>query len=442
LFANNAKKIDQLINGQWILPIEPTKTLLKNHSIAVDQDTIIEILPTEQAQQYYEAKTIIHRPNHIILPGLVNAHTHLAMNLLRSYADDLPLFEWLQNHMWPAEAKIMNEDAVRAGTALALAEMIRGGSTCFNDMYFFPLQLEEIAIKYGVRGSVGQMVMNVKNNWASDEEDYLKKAEQCYAKRTQHPLISWAMTPHAPYTNSDDSLLRAKALADQWRQKINIHLHETQMEVEQHIQQHGMRPLQRLDKLGLLSDQCIAVHMVHLTADDIELVKARNVHIVHCPESALKLGSGIAPIPELVAKGVNVAIGTDSAASNNDLDMFSEMRTAALIAKGSHQNPALLPAEQVLTMATLNGAKALGLDDKIGSLLPGKQADMIAVNLDHPFTQPIYHPVSLLVYAVNCMQVSDVWIAGRQLLEKGNFTCLDYAEILADSQIWFERCKK
>lgn len=437
--AQTTQQVDQLIHAKSVLPVEPINQAYPWHSVVIDQDKIIDILPTDQAKQYYQAKTVHDCLSHVVMPGLINAHTHSPMSLLRGYANDLKLMDWLENYMWPAEATFSNPDGILVASRLAMAQMIRSGVTCFNDMFSFPLQTAQAAIECGVRANLGYVIINPSTNWARDEKECLAKAEKIHQQQAPHPLISWSMAPHAPYTVSDEGLQSAKILANKWNIRLGIHLHETQQEVIDSIKQHQMRPIERLDKLGLLDNQSVAFHMVHLTDEEIDLVKQRQLHVVHCPESNLKLGSGIAPITQLVQAGINVSIGTDSVASNNDLDLLSEMRTASLLAKGMQQDPTVLPAQQVLQMTTLNGAKALALDHQIGSLLPGKQADIVAVNLDHPFTQPNYDPISTLIYSTSRSQISDVWVGGKQLLQNDQFTMLDYDKFWADSQPWIQQ---
>lgn len=435
------QKVDQLIHAKWLAPIEPVNTVLEQHSIAIDQGKIIAVLPTDKAKIAYEATTIHTLNDHIVLPGFVNAHTHSPMSFLRGYADDLALMDWLENYMWPAENRFCNEDGILAASNLAMADMICNGITCFNDMFTFPTQIEQAAIEQGLRAMLSLYVMSVPTNWVKTEEGYFHKIEQTYQQRSQHPRIHWAISPHAPYTVSDQAFIKAKELAEQWKLLFAVHLHETEQEINDSIKQYGMRPIERLEKLGIFSSNFLAIHMVHLSDDEIALARQHQLSIAHCPESNLKLGSGIAPISQLIDAGVNVAIGTDGVASNNDLDMLAETRTAAFLAKGVAQNPTIIPAEQALEMATLNAAKALGLDAQIGSLLPGKQADIIAVNLDHPSTQPVYHPIAALVYTASRLQISDVWVAGEQLLNKGQFNKLDYEKIVAESQPWIDTLK-
>lgn len=434
--------IDTLILAKWVLPIAPQNSILEQHAVAIHNNIIVDVLPINDAKQKYAAKKVVDRSTHAVMPGLVNAHCHNMMVLFRGLADDLPLMDWLNNHMWPAEGDIMCPDSIKDGTRLAIAELIRGGITCYNDSYFFPLETAEVTLEEGMRGTIGLMMMNVPNTWAKNEDEYYHKACHVLQNSPKNPLLNWMIAPHAPYTNSDRSLALSKQLADEHTLRMHMHLHETQFEIDMDLKTYGKRPIKRLHDLGLLSQNFLAVHMVHMTDDEIELCAQLGVSIAHCPESNMKLASGEPQIQKYMNAGINVSLGTDGAASNNDLDMFGEMRTASLLAKLIAKDATALNAPNALKMATLNGAKALGLDDKIGSLEKGKQADIIAIDMDHLFTQPIFNPQSHLVYAVNRLQVSDVWIAGKQLLEKGLFTQLDLEKTLAHANKWAHRCDR
>lgn len=431
--------IDTLLHTRYLIPVEPDDTVLTYHSIAIHQGKIIAILPTKVCTQQYTAKQEYHYLKHIIIPGLINAHTHAAMSLLRGLADDLPLMEWLEQHIWPAEGRWVNPDFVKTGTQLAIAEMIKSGTTCFNDMYFFPEISAHVAVEMGMRAVLGMIVIDMPTVWAKSSTEYLQKGMQLYQQYQQHPLIYPIFSPHAPYSVSDDNFRQLLSIAKEKQIPIHIHLHETAFEVEQSIHHYGQRPIQRLAKLGVFEQHTIAVHMTQLNDEDIPYIKEYALHVVHCPESNLKLASGFCPVAQLIQQGINVAIGTDGAASNNDLDMFSEMRTAALLAKGMIQNAAVLPAYQALKMATINAAKALGIDAITGSLVVGKSADIVAVEIDNPEMQPLYHPVSQLIYAGSRDKVSDVWIAGQQVLSHKKLTTLDQSQLLQAVALWKEK---
>ncbi len=431
--------IDLLVSARWMIPVEPENQVLENHALAVTAGRIIALLPTAQAERRYAAATRVDLPTHALLPGLVNAHTHAAMNLLRGLADDLPLMEWLQRHIWPAESRWVCEAFVRDGTQAALAEMLRGGVTCCNDMYFFPDVVAATARACGMRACVGLIVVDFPSAWAADAQGYLDKGLELHAALQGEPLLRAVLAPHGPYTVSTAALARVRELADSLNVPIHMHVHETAAEVEQMQTRYGRRPLALLDELGLLSPRLLAVHMTQLTAVEIDRVAATGVHVVHCPESNMKLASGFCPVARLQAAGVNVALGTDGAASNNDLNLFGEMRSAALLGKAVAGDAAALPAHRVLRMATLNGARALGLERDIGSLEPGKWADIIAVDLATIEAEPVYQPISQLVYATGRHQVTDVWVAGQRLLQRRELTTLDLQAITGRVRAWRDK---
>ena len=404
------RNIDLLLEARWIATAEQD-AVLKNHAIAIDNGKILAILPIAEARERYLPREKTQLDEHILIPGLINLHTHAAMNLLRGIADDLPLMEWLQKHIWPAEGALVSSAFVLDGTRLACHEMLRGGITCFNDMYFFLEAAAQAASEFGMRAMLGMTTLEFPTNYASDAEDYLRKGLAA-RDSTSDPHIHFALAPHAPYTVSDHSFAHIATLAEQLNLPIHCHVHETRAEIEQSLAEHGARPLARLHRLGLIDPGFIGVHAVHLTDAEIDLLAEQNASIAHCPTSNLKLGSGIARIADLLAAGVNVGLGTDGAASNNRLDLFQEMRLAALLAKGHGENASLLPAAQILRMATLNGARALGLEHVTGSLATGKAADIVAVALGDIDSQPCYDPLSHLIYVAGREQVSHVWVDG------------------------------
>ena len=431
--------VDLILTARWLVPIEPDHVVLDHHAVVINSGRIIDLMPAAQAAQKYKATARQTFPHHVLLPGLINAHTHAAMTLMRGMADDLPLMTWLNEHIWPTEAKWVNPDYVADGTRLALAEMIRGGTTCFNDMYFFPETVAEVVRETGLRAVLGLIVIDFPSAYGRDADDYLTKGLALYNATRDEPLLDCALAPHAPYTVSAAPLQRIAELSEHYDLPVHIHVHETAAEVEQCLAQNNCRPLAHLDRLGLLSSRLAAVHMTQLLDEEIAQVAAAGASVLHCPESNLKLASGFCPTARLAAAGVNIAIGTDGAASNNDLNLFGELRSAALIAKAVAEDAAALPAHDVLRMATLNGAQALGLGHEIGSLEIGKSADIIAVDLSQPETQPMYNPISHLVYAVGRHQVSDVWVAGRQLLSNRELTTLDHTAVVHEAQQWQQK---
>ncbi|WP_177418219.1 TRZ/ATZ family hydrolase [endosymbiont of Lamellibrachia barhami] len=431
--------VDTLIHAQWIIPVVPENLVLENHTLVIEGGRIHDILPSAQAREKYLAANELELTGHALIPGLINAHTHASMSLLRGLADDLPLMTWLNEHIWPAEGRWISEEFVHDGTQLAIAEMLRGGTTCFNDMYFFPDVAGRAADAAGIRAVVGLIAIDFPSAWATDADDYLHKGLEVHDQFRGNNLIHTAFAPHAPYSVSNEPLERIRVLADELEIPVHIHLHETNDEIVQGLQNHGNRPMQRLQALGLLTPSLMAVHMTHLEAGEIEIFADGGGHVVHCPESNLKLASGFCPVNRLMKAGVNVALGTDGAASNNDLDMFSEMHTAALLAKGVAEDASAVPAASALSMATINGARALGLGDVTGSLETGKSADLVAVDLQRLNTQPLYHPISQLVYAAGREQVNHVWVAGRELLRDGALTTIDEASVISRANHWQQK---
>ena len=427
---------DLVLHASWVLPMDPQDAVLADHAVVIGGGRILAVLPSTLAHQRFPAARVLDLPGHVLLPGFINAHTHAAMVLLRGLADDLPLMTWLQDHIWPAEQRWVCPELLRAGTRLAALEMLRSGTLCCNDMYYFPEVTAEVLAETGMRALIGMILLDFPTVYAEGPDQYLRQGLALHGRYRGHPLIRTAFAPHAPYSVADEPLTRVKTLAEDLGVPIHIHLHETADEIAQSQRVHGMRPLRRLERLGLLGPRLIAVHMTQVTADEIDLLAATGCQVIHCPESQLKLASGFSPVARLKAAGVNVALGTDGAASNNDLDMLGELRTAALLAKGVAGSPAALPAHQALRLATIDAARALGLAEETGSLEPGKSADLIAVDLSQPETQPVYNPVSQLVYAASRSQVRHAWVAGRHLLRDGQPTELDVAEILDEARYW------
>jgi 5-methylthioadenosine/S-adenosylhomocysteine deaminase len=425
-----------LLSARWLIPIEPEGLVLEHHSLRIEDGRIIECLPTDAARRRYPALPETVLAEHVLIPGLVNLHTHAAMALMRGLADDLPLMQWLKEHIWPAEARHVSPEFVRDGTLLACAEMLRGGITCFNEMYFFPEAAAEAVLQSGLRAVLGLIALEFASPYAGDADDYLRKGLATRDAFRGEARLGFAMAPHAPYTVSDRSFRKILTLADQLELPIHIHLHETADEVRSGLAEQGLRPLARLAELGLITPGLIAVHMVHLEPAEIALVAQHGAHVAHCPSSNLKLASGIAPVAAMLAAGINVGLGSDGAASNNRLDLFTEMRSAALLAKGASGDATVLPAHRSLAMATLHGARALGLGERIGSLVPGKAADIVAVDLSAIEMQPCYDVASHLVYAAGREQVSHVWVDGELLLANRRPTRLDAQHLAARAAHW------
>ncbi len=433
------EKVDLLIAAKWVIPVVPSGVVLESHSVAVTAGRIVAIVPTDVAASRFEAEENHALSDHALIPGLINLHTHAAMSLMRGLADDLPLMTWLSEHIWPAEAKHVSPTFVRDGTRLACMEMLAGGVTCFNDMYFFPEAAAQAALDCGMRASIGMITIDFPTAYASDADDYIAKGLAARDRFKDEELLSFCMAPHAPYTVSDRAFSRVVTIAEELDLPIHLHLHETLDEISGSLSQHGSRPLDRMNALGVLGPRLIAVHSVHLEDREIDLLARHGASVAHCPTSNLKLASGFAPIHKLHAGGVNIGLGTDGAASNNRLDMFQEMRLAALLAKGSSGNAQAMPAAEALRAATLGGARALGLDGLLGSIEPGKAADLCAVSFASPGLSPCYDPVSHLVYAAGREDVSHVWIAGKLQFSYGRITNLPADHVDKIAGLWHDK---
>lgn len=432
----------QAIHARWVIPVEPAHSVLDHHTVVIEDSQLAAILPTAQWRSSGAHVEEISLPEHALIPGLVNAHTHAAMSLFRGMADDRPLMDWLENHIWPAEARAINREFVRDGTRLAAAEMLLGGTTCFNDMYFFGDEAASAAIEAGIRAVIGMIVIGFPSAWAADVDEYFRKGQAVHDKFRDHPLITSAFAPHAPYTVDDHALRRIATLAEELDLPVHMHVQETKDEVERAIAVSGVRPLRRLQGLGLVTPRLLGVHMTCLDDDELDLLAHSGATVVHCPESNLKLASGFCPVAKLLARGVNVACGTDGAASNNDLDMLGEIRTASLLAKGVAGDPCALPAAQALRMATYNGAQALGLERSIGSLQVGKQADMVAIDLGELRARPVYDPTSQIIYSSHRDQVTQVWVGGRRVVRDRQLVTLDLVDVRAATDDWAARVRQ
>ncbi len=436
---STTERCDLLIQPGWVVPVVPHGVVLDGHAVAVTGERIVAVGPVHELRARFEAAETIARPDAALIPGFVNAHTHNPMTLLRGIADDLPLMEWLQGHIWPVEGAVIGPEFVRDGVTLAIAEMLRGGTTCANENYFFPDVQAETYRRFGFRALVGLPVIDFPTAWAKDADEYFGKAQDVHDALRGDALVGSAMAPHAPYTVSDENFARVREFAQRNDVRVHLHTHETAQEIRDSIAQHGVRPLARLDRLGLVDDRLIAVHMTQLTDDEIALCAKRGVCVAHCAESNLKLASGFCPVCKLQKAGVTFGIGTDGCASNNDLDMLGETRTAALLAKAVADDASALDAASALRAATLGGAITLGMGDRVGSIEPGKQADLALVDLGALEAQPLYHVISQLVYATGRQQVSDVWIAGRRRLRERELVDMDLPGILANARQWRAR---
>lgn len=431
-----ARTVDLIVYPGHLVPVEPAGAVLEHHALVVDGGRIVGLMPASQARASFDARETLELPQHVVLPGLVNLHTHAAMSLLRGLADDLPLMDWLQHHIWPAENAQVSRQFCLDGVRLAAAEFIRGGVTTVNDMYFFPDASADAFSDAGMRAVVSLIVLDFPSPWAGSADEYIEKGLAVHDRVRQMARIGSVFGPHAPYTVSDRPLEKIRAYADELGIGIHMHVHETAFEVAEAVARSGRRPWQRLKDLGLLGPDFIAVHMTQLSDDEIAQAAEFGVHVAHCPESNLKLASGFCPVHRLLRAGVNVGIGTDGAASNNDLDLLGEARTAALLAKGVSGDASALPAAAALHAVTLGGARALGLDAEIGSLVAGKSADFIALELSAPHLTPCYDVISHLIYAAGRGDVSEVFVAGRALMRGRRLLTLDEPEVLSKAREW------
>lgn len=422
-------QVDAIIEARWLCPVVPDNVVLEYQSVIIQAGIITDICATETARAKYFSNEVVQLNHQILIPGLINLHTHAAMNLMRGLADDLPLMPWLHQHIWPAEQKQVSPNFVRDGTLLACAEMLSGGITCFNDMYFYPESAASAINQAGMRANLGLVIIEFPSAYANDADDYLQKGFAAHDSWRNNPFITSSIAPHAPYTVSNKTFESVVTYAEQLGLSIHTHLHETQDEISQSVATYGVRPIQRLADLGLLGPNLIATHCVHLQKHEIDLLGEHGCYVAHCPTSNLKLASGIAPVAQLLTQGVTVGLGTDGAASNNRLDLFAEMRLSALLAKGSTGDAAVLPARQVLAMATIHAAQALGLDSRIGSIEIGKSADLTAVDLGNLHVNPCYDPVSHLIYVCGREHVTHTWVAGELRYSLGAFANIEPNEL-------------
>ncbi|HOY69294.1 MAG TPA: TRZ/ATZ family hydrolase [Methylotenera sp.] len=434
--------VDLIIEVRWLLPVIPSQSLLENHSAVIHDGKIVDICPSEVAKTRYLPKEVVSLTEHVLMPGLINLHTHAAMCLMRGFADDVSLMPWLEQFIWPTEQKFVSPSYVQDGTLLACAEMLSGGITTFNDMYFYPQSAAAAITQIGIRANLGLVVLEFPTAYANDAQDYLQKGFDAHDSWRNHPRISTSIAPHAPYTVSNKTFESIVTYAEQLGVGIHTHLHETQAEIAQSEMQHNARPIQRMADLGLLGHNFVAAHGVHLLPHEIDMLCEFGCHIVHCPTSNLKLASGIAPVTSMLAKGLNVGLGTDGAASHNRLDMFAEMRLAALLAKGVSGEASALPAHQAIEMATINAAKALSLDDKIGSIESGKLADLTAVKLSDFAIAPYFDPISHLVYACGREHVTHTWVAGELRYSEGVFANVEPNELKNVVNTWQPKLKQ
>ena len=438
----NKKNVSAIISASWIFTSGPEDQLLSDYAVVIENDKIIDLVSQKKVFDEYEANNNYQLNNHILIPGLINAHTHSAMSLFKGFADDLPLQDWLNNHIWPAEKEFVNSSFVKDGSILALSEMIKSGVTTFNDMYFFPDATAEAAKELEVRGNIGLVVLDFPTNYATDPEDYLVKGFEFRDKWRNEELITTSIAPHAPYSVSNEAFTLINTYSEELNINIHTHLHETQWEIDQSIDKYGITPVQRLNNLGIIGPSLMAAHCVYLNDQDMDILAKNKVSIAHNPSSNMKLGSGIADVAKMLKQNLTVSLGTDSSASNNRLDIMGEMRLAALLIKGTTKSPELIPAKEAIKMATINGAKTLGLDSTIGSIEKNKKADLVAIDLSAIENQPLYNPISTLVYSSSRTDVSYVWIDGKIKLKDKKLVNIDEERIIQMAKKWQRKLKK
>lgn len=432
----------ELLLPRYLVPVRPRGAVWQNHAVAIKDSQICSVGPSaDLIRQYPQARQVV-LASHVLMPGLINMHTHSPMTLLRGYADDLRLDAWLKDHIWPAELKWADSEFVKDGTELALLEMIRGGTSCFNENYFYPDQIADASSAAGIRAFVGIPLIDFETRWAADFDQYLQRGLAVAEKHAGNPLVDFTLAPHSMYSVSNEMLSTVSAYAQEKNFLVHLHLLETEWEIEFSLKQNGAHPLQHADNIGLLNEKLLAVHMTHLSDEDIDLIGERKVNVIHCPQSNLKLASGICRLKDLLQAGVNVSLGTDGAAANNDLDLLAELQTASLLAKGATRDPCAIDSMAALDLVTICAARALGREDCLGSIEPGKQADMCALDLNHARTQPVHNVISQIVYAASGSQVTDVWIAGRRVLKDSRMISMDEEAILAKAERWAQRMHK
>lgn len=407
-----------LLIPRLLLCLDGNTEVLENHAVLIDKDHIIEVGPTAVLKKKHPNAEKIDLADQVLMPGLINCHSHAAMNLFRGIADDLALHDWLQTRIWPLEGAHADQEFVYDGTVMAAAEMLLGGTTTFNDMYFYPDQVVQAAVDLGARVVAGITVIEFPTRYASDASQYIELGLAARDKTLGEPTVHWSVAPHAPYTVSDDTFLRLASIAEELDLPIHCHLHETASEVSDAVSRDGKRPFERLSKLGVLNERFLAVHGVHLNESELSHMATVGASLVHCPASNLKLASGIAPVANALQAGVNVVIGTDGAASNNKIDMWDEMRLGALLCKGASMDATAWPAGNALLSVTNGAAKALGLERITGRISPGFRADLISVELDQkPHQSPLHNLVSKLVYSGAARDVKHVWVNGKRVVE-------------------------
>ena len=434
--SQSHSNIVHLFSADWLIPMNKENHWIENGAIAIRGEEILAVGQLSKLAEQYPEANQQHFSGQVLLPGFVNSHCHAAMNLLRGLSDDLPLKQWLEEAIWPVEAQFVDDSFVYQGTQHAIAEMLRSGTTCFQDMYFMPDQAAKAVQESGIRASIGLVIVEFETSWAQNAQECINKGLDVYDQFKHSHSVNFNFAPHAPYTVSKETLEHIGTLSNELSLPVQIHVHETAFEVESFQQEHGIRPLTRLKEIGLINPLLNAVHMTQLNEGEIEWLADAGSHVIHCPQSNMKLASGVCPTKQLMEANVNLAIGTDGAASNNDLDMIDELRSASLLSKLDYLDPTAMTAYQSLYNATMGSAKALGLQEEIGSLETGKKADFITIDLNRLETLPVYNPISQIVYASSRDQVTNVWVNGKQLLQERELKTLTPELIVQHVQKW------
>jgi len=431
----SAAPADWIWSARWVITENPARPAIENGAVAIAGDRIVGVGTRAEIDARFQAKQRLDRPQAILAPGLINTHTHAAMSLFRGIADDLRLQDWLEKYIFPAEAKNVSPDFVRWGTRLGCLEMLLGGTTTFTDMYYFEDVVAETSKEAGMRGVLGETIIGFPVADNKTPADALAYTERYLARFRNDPLVVAAVAPHALYTNSDETLKASRALADKYHAPLLIHLSETKKENDDTLGARHMTPTKVLDTLGVFGGRTVAAHCVWVDDADMAILKARGVGVAHCPSSNMKLASGAAPVERMLALGIHVGLGPDGpAGSNNDFNMFEEMDLAAKLQKLVTRDPRALPAATALEMATIGGARVLGMEGEIGSLETGKRADMILVRLDRPNAVPLYDAVSQMVYALKADDVRDVMVNGKPVVSDGRMLTLDAKAVLEKAE--------
>lgn len=431
-----------IVRAKYVITMNDKDEIIENGAVLVQNGKIAEVNTFEEILKKYKNSIPVYGNSYsALMPGFINTHTHAAMVLFRGIADDIPLKQWLTEHIWPREAKFLSPEFVYDGTLLACIEMLKSGTTTFNDMYFFTESIAKAAKDAGVRAVVGQGVLDFPTPSGKGAEDYLAKAEEFIKKYSDDEIVVPAVAPHAIYTCSKETLLACKELALKYDAPVHIHLSETFHEVEECIRRHGLRPVKYLNNIGFLEGKIIAAHCVWMDDEEIEIMASRGIGVSHCIESNLKLSSGIAPVAKMLKKGVKVSMGTDGAASNNNLDLLEEISIAAKVQKGVTADPTVLDVKTCMKMLTVWAAEALGLEKEIGSIEAGKRADLILMNLRKPHLQPVYDIYSTIIYSAKASDIEDVFVNGVPVILNGRHQFIDEDEIIDKALWWVDRIK-